>query len=381
MNNTNNFRSKLKLLNKNLFNLDVEKYVKKIKNKRNILIWGYLDPYMYDFLKKFNAHKNVKYYADNNKTKWGTKRNELLILSPEEVVKKVKENSINHIIIASSQHLVDIEKQLHLLGIEDDLIDVKGNSIARGYFINYFLNSHMDDYEKAYSYLSDERSKVVYLAKLNYQISLDNKYLAGIASHEEDQYFDKELLYINENEVFCDCGSYNGDTLERFVTLSGGKYKKYIAIEADKDLYTELNKKVKENGYQNVQTHNIACWNEKTFLKFQSTKALINKASAHITEDGDISVQADTLDNLLKDEQVTYLKMDIEGAEEMALKGASRVIQRNNPILAICIYHRLEDYYKIPLIIKGFNQEYELFVRHYADLIDWETVCYAIPKK
>lgn len=64
----------------------------------------------------------------------------------------------------------------------------------------------------------------------------------------------------------------------------------------------------------------------------------------------------------------------------MALKGARRVIQENNPILAICIYHKLEDYYTIPLIIKEINPEYELFIRHYTDM-DWETVCYAIPKK
>lgn len=379
MSNNSDFRSKLKLLD-NRSDLDVEKYINEITSKQSILIWGCIDTYTYGFLKKFTDINKVRYYGDNDQAKWGTKMNGLLVLSPEEVVEKVKENSIDHIIITSMQHLKDIENQLLSLRIEQDMIDSKGHSIARSYMINHFFNSHMDDFEKVYSYLSDERSKAVYLAKLNYKISLDNQYLADIASPNEDKYFDKELLHANENEIFCDCGSHDGFTLKNFISWTGGKYKKCIAIEADKDLYSVLNNNVKENGYKNVQTYNLACWNEKAILKFQSSQTLINKAAAHITEDGDVYVQADDLDNILKDEKVTFLKMDIEGAEEMALKGARRVIQENNPILAICIYHKLEDYYTIPLIIKEINPEYELFIRHYTDM-DWETVCYAIPKK
>jgi len=378
---TNDFRSKL--LKEDFCNLNAVKYAEKIKNTGSVVIWGsgYAGQLVYDFLKKFDALKNVKYYADNSEAKWGTKKNGLLILSPKEVVKMVKENSNTYIIVAS-EYLANIREQLLLLGIKSGIIDMKGSGLAKDYLAfksetpYMIINAHMVDYEKAYSYLSDERSKAVYLGILNCKISLDSKYLVGIADPDENQYFDKDIIHLNENEVFCDCGSYNGDTLETFVALSGGKYKKYIAIEADKDTYTELKKKVAENGYKNIQTHNVACWNEKTVLKFQSAQT-----AGHVTEIGDISVQADVLDNILKDEKVTFLKMDIEGAEEMALKGAARVIQENKPILAVCIYHSLEDYYKIPLIIKEFNQEYKLFTRHYKDLYDHETVCYAIPKE
>lgn len=112
----------------------------------------------------------------------------------------------------------------------------------------------------------------------------------------------------------------------------------------------------------------------KTFLKFHS-----EQMAGHITDSGDIVIEADTLDNIVKNEKVTFIKMDIEGAEEKALEGAERVIKEHKPILAICIYHNLEDFYKIPLLIKRYNAEYKLYIRHYTDMADTETVCYAIP--
>ncbi|UGB30420.1 FkbM family methyltransferase [Metabacillus sp. B2-18] len=64
----------------------------------------------------------------------------------------------------------------------------------------------------------------------------------------------------------------------------------------------------------------------------------------------------------------------------MALTGASQIIKKYNPVLAICLYHSLEDYYKLPLLIKHLYPGYKLFVRHYTDMVDAETVCYAIPE-
>lgn len=380
MKNMKEFRDRL--LKEDLYNTNVNNYIEKIKRTDNVIIWGTgkASELIYNFLKKFNAHTNIKYYADNSSMKWNSKKYGLQILSPKEVVKIVNEN-LNSNIIISSQYMVDIRKQLFSLGIKNDVIDVKGYNLAKDYFrfkkeTPYMaINSHINEYEKVYSFLSDERSKEVYLGILNCKISLDNKYLEGIADPEKEQYFDKKLIHIVEDEIFCDYGSYNGDTLEIFISLSNGKYKKYIAIEADKEICTELHNKAVQNRYENIQIYNLACWNEKRILKFQPAQT-----ASRVTENGEISVQADTLDNILKDEKVTFLKMDIEGAEQMALKGASRIIKENKPILAISIYHTLEDYYKIPIMIKELDPEYKIFIRHYRALLGQDTICYAIPK-
>lgn len=369
------------LLKEDLFKNNTENYIKEIGVYDNLIVWGCgqagLD--YYNFLKNNNLHNKIKNYADNNMNNWGAEVNNLSVLSPKEVIEKVKNNST--CIIIASLHLIEIKKQLKAYGIHENNIDIKGYYISINNlsytndtpFIN--IKSNFEKYEEVFSYLCDDFSKEVYVNLLNTKISLDTSYMEGISNLSHEQYFDNNLINFISNEVFCDCGSYNGDTLEQFITLTKGKYEKYIAFEADKDTYKELCKKIDERNYNNITVYNIACWNEKKTLYFEASDT-----SGHITDKGNISIKADALDNILENEKITFLKMDIEGAEEMALLGAQNIIKNNKPLLAICIYHKLEDYYKIPLLIKKFNPDYSIYIRQYTDMVDVETVCYAIPK-
>lgn len=91
-----------------------------------------------------------------------------------------------------------------------------------------------------------------------------------------------------------------------------------------------------------------------------------------------VAAQVKTLDEVLSDKRVTFIKMDIEGAELGALKGADKIIKTQKPILAICIYHSASDMINIPLYIKEIVPEYQIYIRHYTNEM-FETVCYAIP--
>ncbi|WP_459862214.1 FkbM family methyltransferase [Endothiovibrio diazotrophicus] len=77
-------------------------------------------------------------------------------------------------------------------------------------------------------------------------------------------------------------------------------------------------------------------------------------------------------------ERVDFIKMDIEGEEIRAIDGAVETIGRFRPNLAICIYHRAEHLWKIPLMIKARWPEYRLFVEHREDVFVWGTVLYAL---
>lgn len=369
---------KTMLLQENNFNINIQKYIERIRYKNKIIIWG-ADRWIADFLEMVGLANKVKYYADNNEKMWGGK-NGFMVLSPAQVVETLREDEDYYIIIGSV-HLNTIRSQLIKLGISGDKIDIEGFLIAENYY-SYsdttpytIVNARLQEYAQVFKMLNDERSKQVFLGLLNFKLSMNNEFLIGISEANDQQYFDKKIIRLSENEVFCDCGSYNGDTLEKFIELTEGRYKKYIAIEADKDIYNELNEKIAYNNYKNVQTYNVACWSEKTKLKFQSSQT-----AGHISAIGEVLVDADTLNNILKNEEVTFLKMDIEGAEEMALKGATEVIVKHLPILAICIYHNLEDFQKLPLFLKKINNDYSFFIRHYTEMFDLETVCYAIPK-
>ncbi len=79
---------------------------------------------------------------------------------------------------------------------------------------------------------------------------------------------------------------------------------------------------------------------------------------------------------LLRGGGVTFIKMDIEGAEYQSLLGALKTIKKYRPKLAICLYHKPEDIIEIPHIILSINPDYKLAIRHYTTC-NWETVLYA----
>jgi hypothetical protein len=78
------------------------------------------------------------------------------------------------------------------------------------------------------------------------------------------------------------------------------------------------------------------------------------------------------------DAPVTFLKMDIEGAEQSALRGAEKTIKKHRPILAVCVYHKVEDIWEIPTYIHNIMPDYKLYLRHYTHSAT-ETVCYGVP--
>ena len=86
------------------------------------------------------------------------------------------------------------------------------------------------------------------------------------------------------------------------------------------------------------------------------------------------------LDGLLAGRPVTFLKLDVEGAEREALLGARSMISSNRPIVAVCVYHGPVDLWEIPQIIHDFLPEHRLFLRqHQFD--GYELVIYAIPEE
>src|SRR5437867_3661050 len=74
--------------------------------------------------------------------------------------------------------------------------------------------------------------------------------------------------------------------------------------------------------------------------------------------------------------RVDFIKMDIEGSELSALRGAESSIRRWRPKLAISLYHRPEDFFSIPSWIDSLDIGYRLFLDHYS-IHHEETVLYA----
>lgn len=235
---------------------------------------------------------------------------------------------------------------------------------------NYF-NSHQKDTEAVASLFADDLSREVYFSAIKYRKTHHPKDAPVYSKH--DQYFVKDIISLNDNEVFVDCGAYDGDTMKEFIKVSGGNYQSIVCFEPVEEYHKRLQKR--GNG-KNVTAIRAGVYKQTTTLQFNAEggKGSAIAASSEHT----ISIPVRAIDDVLECQNATFIKMDVEGAELDALKGAKETILRNKPKLAICIYHYHRDFVEIPKWIHSLVPEYNLYVRHHAFSVN-ETVLYAVP--
>lgn len=191
-----------------------------------------------------------------------------------------------------------------------------------------------------------------------------------------DKQYYEEFIKFAEGETFIDAGAFDLSTSLRFAEKCKenniSDFKIY-AFEPYKIAYENC-KKIKEH-YPDLKMELMesGLWSSDTVIGFDN----IGSESSRINEDSSDKIKSVALDSVVK-ERVTYIKMDIEGAELEALKGCQNIIKQYKPKLAICVYHKPEDIIEIPKYIKQLVPEYRLYLRHYSNK-QTETVLYALP--
>ena len=238
---------------------------------------------------------------------------------------------------------------------------------GKGLFTYSYLSENAENFRKAYGMLGDEKSKESYVNILNFKISGKTDYL--FSSHSEKSEVYEKLIPLGDKEVIVDLGAYDGDTVREFLSATDGKYQRIYAFEPDAKNFRKLCRKTE--GMANLELFNIGAWDKKETLFFD-TKGGRN---SHRSENG-TPMEFDSVDNLIHD-RVTLLKMDIEGAELQALKGAENTIRTYLPKLYVCAYHRNEDMFAIPFKIRELCGDYRIFFRQHPYIPAWEANFYA----
>lgn len=191
----------------------------------------------------------------------------------------------------------------------------------------------------------------------------------------DELYFGPDFLKPVSNEIYVDAGCYDGDTILKFIEFCDGNYKKIYGLEPDPANLKKTLECVKENKLHDVEITPKGAWSEECDLTFANNSNMDSKICK--TEEG-IKIATTTIDNIVGDDAVTFIKMDIEGAELEALKGAKNTIIKNKPRLAISIYHNPIDILEIPTYINTIAPHYIYFIRHHTS-IDKDTILYALP--
>ena len=236
-------------------------------------------------------------------------------------------------------------------------------------FDSDFVAAHRAQFQAAYETLADEQSRRVFCNVLRFYHTGDIRLLDEIATPKSEAF--DSILRLGGDELYVDLGAYNGDTIDEFLTYSGGSYRGIVALEPNEKNYKKLCAHCSE--LADTRLLQLGAWSRDCVLTFNN-KAGRNSA----VSDTGVDTRVTALDALLCGAAVTYIKADVEGADREALSGMKNTLKSHKPKLNFSAYHRFEDIFGLPLLVKELNPDYKIFMRHHPYFPAWDTNIYCI---
>lgn len=165
---------------------------------------------------------------------------------------------------------------------------------------------------------------------------------------------------VSRGDTVIDCGAHVG-VFTDYALRRGAR--KVVSVEPEPTNAAALRRTfAKEIAEGRVIVVEKAAWSAETTLDFTLSTQNSGMNSAVMPQSGGkIAVSAVRLDTLMGElgvEKVDYIKMDIEGAEREALKGAEQTLKRDKPRLMVEFYHLSDDPEVLPKIIWGARPDY-----------------------
>ena len=244
-------------------------------------------------------------------------------------------------------------------------IDIENDNFETFYLKAKVFNNNLDDYIWLYEHLCDYRSKYLLYAILNNYYNFDFQNLNFASNFVFKQYFDIDLVPNCQNEVFVDVGAYTGDSVQNFIASYGKNcYKKIYCYDITEEIFTEMQKNLQK--YANIAYKNKAVTDFNGEIgvgrnQFSSSANFTSETSQNF-------VEAVTLDDDIQ-EKITLIKMDIEGGEISAIKGAKNHIKLDRPKMFLSVYHNNTHIFEIPKLIHSISKDYQFHLRYYGGCI------------
>ena len=280
-------------------------------------------------------------------------------------IRGLSEQELYHQIRLSFENIPDITKKSMIKFFNQFLywggIDIENNNYEEIELKVQELKEHVSDFEELYLNLEDYRSKKLLYAILNNWVHYDFQTLSEVTEKCYDDYFDLDLIPACNNEVFVDLGAYTGDSTISFLRNYGDSYKKIYAYEITPATYQVLNENLRD--YSNIVCYLKGVGDKRGSISVVDSLVDSSANTALLSADGTIPMI--TLDEDIR-EEITIIKADIEGMEQEALRGAVNHIKNDHPKLLISVYHKNEDLWKIPKMIKEIDPTYKLYLRYHG---------------
>jgi FkbM family methyltransferase len=243
------------------------------------------------------------------------------------------------------------------------------------------IAAHCEDYLKLERRMADPYSIETLYAVLTFHLTCNSEWYLNVARPYPTLYFRSGLFSFSEHEKMVDCGASIGESTSALIGVTQGRFDRSWMIEPDRinvgTLQGLLRKYAGTPHEKKLSLHAVAVGELPDEVPFQHLGthggSVLPAAKAAVCPRSDY-VRVQRIDDIV-DDQPTIIKMDVEGFEMPALKGASGVIAAGRPKLMVSAYHRATDLLEIPAFIDSIAPEYKIGLRHHTE-DRWDTCLY-----
>ena len=258
-----------------------------------------------------------------------------------------------------------------------------------------WIKKYERELQMVYERLADAVSRETFASVLNYKLSGKLSYLQACTTNRAEDL--RTIFSFVGEEMYLDLGAYNGDTVQEFLQLTRGRYKKIVALEPDPKNYKKLTDFVRQYELKNVTCLQAGVWNDCGSLELtgnggrQSTFWEADRsgfATQNLSQTGSMKkkikkqqVTVVSVDAVLGNDHADYMKFDVEGVEKEALEGAAGHLAPDGngalPKLLVAAYHHDEDLFALPLLLWKLQPEYKIYLRKHPYVPAWEINIFA----
>ena len=258
-----------------------------------------------------------------------------------------------------------------------------------------WIKKYERELQTVYERLADAVSRETFASVLNYKLSGKLSYLQACTTNRTEDL--RTIFSFGREETYLDLGAYNGDTVQEFLQLTRGRYKKIVALEPDPKNYKKLTDYVRQYELKNVTCLQAGVWNDcgsleltgnggrqSTFWEADRSGFATQPLSQTCSMKKKIKKQQVTVvsvDAVLGNDHADYMKFDVEGVEKEALEGAAGHLMPDGngalPKLLVAAYHHDEDLFALPLLLWKLQPEYKIYLRKHPYVPAWEINIFA----
>lgn len=243
------------------------------------------------------------------------------------------------------------------------------------------IAARRDEYLALAGRMADSYSVETLYAVLTFHLTCNPEWFLNVARPYSTLYVRSGLFSFSEHEKLVDCGASIGESTTALISTTRGRFERSWMIEPDRiniaTLQGFLRKYAGTAHAGKLSLHAVAVGEHADRVPFNHLGyhggSVLPPEKAQACPDTDY-VRVERIDDLV-DDAPTIIKMDIEGYELAALKGASHTIATARPKLMLSAYHRSTDLLDLPHYIDSIAPDYRIGLRHHTE-DRWDTCLY-----